>query len=159
MVSVLSIFASEKFIMLIVWLIVVGLGIIIEAQTSDLVSIWFSLAGAVAIVCALAGVEIYIQILVFAIITLILVIATRPFIKKLTNNTEVKTNSDKLVGMVGIVEADIEPNQKGIVRVEFQEWSAVSKKNILIEKGTRVVIMEIVGNKLIVDSVEEIEIK
>ncbi len=151
--------STPQITMLIVWIIIIVLGIILEEATSTLVSIWFSISAAVSLVFAIADFSIYIQIAVFAALSLILVLATRPLVKKLTHNTEVKTNADKLFGMVGTVTKTIEPDDKGSVKVDFQEWTAVSVNNKLIEEKTKVVIKGIVGNKLIVDVVEEIEIK
>lgn len=146
-------------VMIVVWIAVIAIGIIVEAQTSELVSIWFAISGAVAIVCAIAQLSIPIQIAVFSILTLLLVIGTRPLVKKLTKNTEVKTNADKLVGMVGVITKSVEPGERGSVKVEYQEWTAVSKNNQSFLEGTKVVISEIIGNKLVVESIEEIEIK
>ncbi len=146
-------------VMIVVWIAVIAIGIIVEAQTSELVSIWFAISGAVAIVCAIAQLSIPIQIAVFSILTLLLVIGTRPLVKKLTKNTEVKTNADKLVGMVGVITKSVEPGERGSVKVEYQEWTAVSKNNQAFLEGTKVVISEIIGNKLVVESIEEIEIK
>lgn len=150
---------TPQITMLIIWFIIIVLGIILEEVTSSLVSIWFSIAAAISLVFAIAAFDIYIQIIVFAVLSLVLILATRPLVKKLTHNTEVKTNVDKLFGMVGKVIEKIEKDKKGIVKVDFQEWTAVSYKNVTIEEGTNVVIKGIVGNKLIVDVIEEIEIK
>jgi membrane protein implicated in regulation of membrane protease activity len=151
--------STPQVTMLIIWIIVVVLGIIIEESTSSLVSIWFSISAGIALVFAIADFSIYIQLAVFAALSLILIVATRPFVKKMMLNTEVRTNVDKLYGMVGIVKKTIEPDDKGVVKVDFQEWTAISFNNKLIEENTKVVIKGIVGNKLIVDVVEEIEIK
>lgn len=151
--------STPQITMIVIWIIVIILGIILEEATSTLVSIWFSISAAISLVFAIADFDIYIQFIVFAALSLILVIATRPLVKKLTHNTEVKTNADKLYGMVGIVTKTIEPDDKGLVKVDFQEWTAVSVNKKLIEEKTKVVIKGIVGNKLIVDVVEEIEIK
>lgn len=146
-------------VMVVVWIAVVAIGIIVEAQTSELVSIWFAVAGAVAVVCALAGLSIPVQVAVFAGLTLLLVICTRPLVKKLTKNTEVKTNADKLIGMIGTITKGIEPDDRGSVKVEYQEWTAISKNNQPISEGTKVVVKEIIGNKLVVECIKEIEIK
>ena len=151
--------STPQVTMLIIWIIVVVLGIIIEESTSSLVSIWFSISAGIALVFAIADFSIYIQLAVFAALSLILIVATRPFVKKMMLNTEVRTNVDKLYGMVGIVKKTIEPDDKGVVKVDFQEWTAISFNNKLIEENTKVVIKGIAGNKLIVDVVEEIEIK
>lgn len=150
---------ASQITMLIVWFVVIAVGIIVESQTAALVSIWFSLSSAVAMVCALADLSIYIQVAVFSVITIIMIFATRPLAKKLNAKGGLKTNVDKLIGMVATVIEDIEPDQKGVVKVDFQEWSAISFKNQLIEKGTKVVVKTVSGNKLIVDNIEEIEIK
>lgn len=151
--------STAQITMIVVWVVIVVLGIIIEEATSTLVSIWFSISAAFSLVFAIADFNIYIQLAVFAVITLILVLVTRPLVKKLTLNTEVKTNVDKLYGMVGTVIKTIEPDEKGVVRVDYQEWTAVSVNNKLIKENAKVVIKGVLGNKLIVDVIEEIEIK
>ena len=146
-------------VMIVVWIAVIAIGIIVEAQTSELVSIWFAISGAVAIVCAIAGLSIPIQVAVFSTLTLLLVICTRPLVKKFTKNTEVKTNADKLVGMIGVITKDVKDGERGSVKVEYQEWTAIAKNNQTFSEGTKVVISEIIGNKLVVECIEEIEIK
>ena len=145
--------------MIIIWVIVVVLGFVIEEFTSSLVSIWFSVAALISLVLAIAEFNVYIQLAVFAALVVILIFASRPLAKKLMMNTEVKTNADKLCGMIGTVTKTIEPDEKGSVKVDYQEWTAISFKNQLIEENTKVVIKGISGNKLIVDEIEEIEIK
>ena len=151
--------STPQITMIIVWIIVFLIGVIVESQTPQLVSIWFGIAAAIALVCAIADFSIYIQLIVFSTISVVLVVATRPLAKKLTNNTEVKTNADKLIGKIGTILKTIEPDNKGIVKVDFQEWTAISLNGKLIEENTKVVIKGIDGNKLIVDIIEEIEIK
>lgn len=151
--------STPQITMIIVWIIVFLIGVIVESQTPQLVSIWFGIAAAIALVCAIADFSIYIQLIVFSTISVVLVVATRPLAKKLTNNTEVKTNADKLIGKIGTILKTIEPDNKGIVKVDFQEWTAISFNGKLIEENTKVVIKGIDGNKLIVDIIEEIEIK
>ncbi len=151
--------ATPQTTMIVIWVIVVVLGFVIEEFTSSLVSIWFSVAALISLVFAIANFSVYIQLAVFAVLVVILILASRPLAKKLMMNTEVKTNADKLCGMIGIVTKTIKPDEKGNVKVDYQEWTAISFKNKLIEENTKVVIKGISGNKLIVDEIEEIEIK
>ena len=88
-----------------------------------------------------------------------MVLATRPLARKLTLNTEVKTNAEKLIGMKGKVTKNILPNEKGEIKIDYQLWTAVSINDKTISAGESVVVKEIVGNKLVVDVIEEIEIK
>ena len=70
-----------------------------------------------------------------------------------------KTNADKLVGMIGVITKDVKDGERGSVKVEYQEWTAIAKNNQTFSEGTKVVISEIIGNKLVVERIEEIEIK
>ena len=159
MLDFLSITKGTQITMIVIWVIVIALAIVLEEQTAQLVSIWFAAGALGGIVGAILKWEIYWQLLIFAGITFLLVIATRPLAKKLTLNTEVKTNADKLIGMKGKVTKAIMPNEKGEIKIDYQRWTAVSVDDKKINEDEFVVVKDIVGNKLIVDVVEEIEIK
>ena len=150
---------TPQIIMIAIWFMVIILAIILEEQTAELVSIWFSVGGIGGIVCALVKLPIYLQFIVFAAVTLILVLATRPLAKKLTKNSEVKTNVNRLVGMKGKLTKAITEEEKGEIKIDYQIWQAVSVDDKPIEEGTKVVVKDIVGNHLIVDVIEEIEIQ
>lgn len=159
MIDFLSIAKGTQITMIVIWVIVIALAIVLEEQTAQLVSIWFAAGALGGIVGTILKWEIYWQLLLFAGITFLLVIATRPLAKKLTLNTEVKTNADKLIGMKGKVTKTILPNEKGEIKIDYQRWTAVSVDDKKINEDEYVVVKDIVGNKLIVDIVEEIEIK
>ena len=113
--------------MIIIWAIFVIAAIIIEFETANLVSIWFAAGGIAGIVCAVLEMPIWAQILIFAVVSAIFVLATRPFVKKISDNQTVLTNVDRYVGMVAIVTKDIVVGEKGEIKVEFQKWPAISK--------------------------------
>lgn len=159
MINFLSISQSTQITMIIIWVIVIALAVVLEEQTAQLVSIWFAAGAIGGIIAALLKWEIYWQLLIFSGITLILVLSTRPLAKKLTLNTEVKTNADKLIGMKGKITKAISLEQKGEIQIDYQYWTAVSVDNKEIKVGEIVVVKDIVGNKLVVDEIEEIEIK
>ena len=148
--------------MIIIWAIFVIAAIIIEFETANLVSIWFAAGGIAGIVCAVLELPIWAQILIFAVVSAIFVLATRPFVKKISDNQTVLTNVDRYVGMVAIVTKDIMAGEKGEIKVEikveFQKWPAISKgeNNFLV--GDKVIITEIIGNKMIVDKIKEINL-
>jgi len=157
--SFLSLSGSTKTIVIILWTIIIVSTIIIELQTSDLVSCWFGLSGIVCLILSFCSVDIVIQLVVFAVLSTILVIATRPLLKKFNNNEEIPTNVDKLIGMIGVVTKKILVGEKGEVKVNYQKWTAICKNGYSFEEGQKVLIKEIEGNKLVVDIIEEIEIK
>lgn len=151
--------SSINITMAIVWIIVIAVSIIIEEQTAQLVSIWFGVAAIGGIICVLAGVDIIIQIVVFAALSLILIFLSRPLAKKMMQNTEIKTNADRLIGMKGRLTKAITEDEKGEIKIDYQRWTAVSVDNKPINENELVVVKEIQGNKLVVDLIEEIKIK
>ena len=142
-------------IILLVLMIVL---LLIELATVSLTTIWFSAGGLGGLICAICGIDTWIQILVFIIVSAVFVFATRPFVKKMSDNQTIPTNSDRLVGMTGLVTKAILEGEKGEVKVEYQKWPAISKSSKVFKVGEKVVITEIIGNKLIVEELKEIEI-
>lgn len=144
---------------IVVWGITIIVTLIVEAETAELVSIWFTVGAISALICAVCETPIYIQALVFSLVSVILIILTRPLVKKFNLKNTIPTNSDKLIGMTGVVTKEIPVDGKGEIKVSYQDWSAISNTKKLIPVGSEVVIKEITGNKLVVEPIEEIEIK
>lgn len=159
LVSFMSLSLTTKIIMIVVWTIIVIGAIIIETETAELVSVWFALGGIVCLILALCGVDIYIQLIVFSVVSVFFIIVTRPIIKKFAKNDDIPTNADRLKGMIAVVTKDIFAEEKGEVKVNYQIWTAICKSGYEFKIGDKVVVLEIEGNKLIVGKIEEIEIK
>ncbi len=138
---------------LFVWLIFAVFMLICEALTTQLVSIWFVIGGVAAAVSCIFTDNILIQSIVFIVVSLVCLIATRPFVKKI-NAKKQPTNSDRLIGRLGIVTLDI-INQKGEgqINVDGKIWSAKSADEREIKKGASVRITAIEGVKLVVEVV------
>ena len=133
-----------------VWLLlaVVIITLVIEFMTAEIVSIWFLVGSVVSMILAICKVDPAIQIIVFVIVSIVFMVCVRPFIKKYVKRNEIKTNVDSFVGRIALVTEDILDGNRGVVKLDGQEWSAISNENIL--KGTKVVVLSIEGNKLIV---------
>jgi membrane protein implicated in regulation of membrane protease activity len=136
------------------WLaIMVGL-IIFEAMTAQIVALWFIGGSLVALILAIFNVHIAIQIAAFLIVSIALMICINPILKKLNKNKELKTNAEELTEEVGLVVKDIPTDDIGEVKVKYQIWNAISENNEPIEKGKKVSILKIEGNKLVVKEKE-----
>lgn len=136
-----------------VWLILFILFIIAEIATAGpLISIWFCFGALAAMLAAGAGLSLFPQLIVFVVVSIALLIMTKPLVKKYVNNKSVKTNADRILDLKGIVTEEIN-NLKGLgsIKVDGKEWSARNAEGEeVIPAGTEVVIVEIQGVKAIV---------
>jgi membrane protein implicated in regulation of membrane protease activity len=145
----------NEYLMIIIWAVVLVGTILIEFETSDLVTIWFSVGAIGALIAAGLDVNIFGQVAIFIVVSIILLILTRPLTKRFMDKEVVKTNADRMVGMHGVVITEIPFDGKGEIKVSSQIWTAFSGRKDAIPVGTRVVILDIVGNKLLVDILKE----
>ncbi len=137
---------------MIFWLVVLILSIGVEAATLGLTSIWFAPGALIAIIAASFNAPVFIQVILFIVVSLLLLYSTRPIAVKYFNKNRVKTNVESLVGRQAIVISDID-NLQGIgqVVVNGQEWSARSVDDrVKLPVGSVVNIMAISGVKLMV---------
>ena len=135
------------------WLALFVVALIIEIVSADMISIWFALASIPSFIIALLEGHIVVQIVSFIFFTAILLILTRPVVKKYLKTNEIKTNVDAMVGMTVTVIKDIRPNEIGRVVVRAIDWAAMSKETILVGEHARV--LDVDGNKLIVEKIEK----
>lgn len=137
---------------IIFWLVLLILCIGIEVATMGLTTIWFAGGALVAIFAAALGAPIWLQAVLFIVVSLLLLYFTRPIAVKYFNKDRVKTNVESMVGRQAIVISEID-NLQGIgqVTVGGQEWSARSAEDpVKIEVGAVVTVVAISGVKLIV---------
>lgn len=138
--------------MMIIWLVILIVSIAVEVATLGITSIWFAGGALVAVVFAALSLPIWLQILVFLVISLLLMVFTRPIAVKYFNRDRVRTNVESMVGRQAIVISEID-NLQGIgqVTVGGQEWSARSEvDNQCMGVGTVVQVVGVSGVKLIV---------
>lgn len=146
--------------MIALWSAAIVVFLIIEGVTAGLASIWFAIGSAAALVSALFGAPIWLQIVWFVIISGVTLYFTRPLAKKYVNSKTVPTNADRLIGMEGIVTERIDNLEgTGMVSIDGKTWTARSAGDEIIEKGAKVNALEINGVKLIVaEALEHAEV-
>ncbi len=138
--------------MLYVWIAVLVLAVVAEAVTSDFVAIWFFPAALISLILSFFPVPIWLQILLFVVVGLLLVIATRPICRKFMKGKQEKTNVEALVGKTCIVTEEIRNiDEVGEVKVGGLRWSARAEDPTrVIAVDEQVTVVEIQGVKLIV---------
>ena len=136
------------------WIIIFLVLVVIEAVTVDLVSIWFAIGALVCSFVALVTDSLFIQLMVFVLVSIITLLCTKSFVSKVKTRKEVPTNLDCIIGFTGVVTEKI-TNNGGEVVVVGKRWSAVSTNEI--DVGSKVEILAIDGVKLRVRLKEEEE--
>lgn len=138
--------------MIYIWLGILAVMVVAEVLTTQLVSIWFAIGALGAFLTALMGVEeLWIQIIVFVVVSAVALAVTRPLVRKIVNRKVVPTNADMVIGQIGVVTDKIDNvAETGLVKVNGSVWTARSADNSVIEQGEKVEIQEIKGVKLFV---------
>ena len=140
----------------ILWLILLVAFAIVEGVTVSLVSVWFIGGAAAALIAALCGAEVWLQVVLFFGVSIVLLLCLRPLSKRLLKQKKVATNADSNIGKEAIVTEEIDNLQgKGAVKIAGVEWSARSEDGSVIEKDAVVRILRIEGVKVCVQRAQE----
>ena len=133
-----------------IWLMIMIVTVIIEIASTDLTSFWFSIGSFFALVLNLFVQDNYVwlQILVFSVISILSIIFLRPILKKKLEVPKFSTNVDSMIGKKVLVTSEIKESTIGAVKFEGIEWSAITNSEDVISPGEMVEICEVVGNKL-----------
>ena len=141
------------------WLIVSGIFFILEMATTGFLVFWLGLGALLAMVLSFFVDNVIIQVTVFAISSILLIVSTKPLVKKFIDKKTIPTNLDSIIGKEGIVVETIDTvKAQGQVKLNGEVWSAKAfDENKIIEKDTKVVVKEITGVKLVVEESEKKE--
>ncbi len=139
----------------LLWLVITVVLVIIEIASFNLVTIWFAGGATAAMIAAMFHLPMWVQMILFAFVTTVLLVSTRPFVVKVMAK-KTPTNSDRVIGMVGIVTEEIDNiKETGAVKADGKVWSARSAEGSIIPAGAIVNIHEIRGVKVIVSRTQE----
>lgn len=136
----------------IYWLIAVAVLLVLEIVTLGLTTIWFAGGAFAAFIAGQCQAPLWLQILLFLVVSIILLVFTRPIVEKHLNANRTKTNVDSLAGRHGKVIEEIDNfNQTGKVMLDGMEWMARSEDaNIKIMPETKVEVIEVKGAHIVV---------
>ncbi len=142
---------------MVMWLMICVLLVLIECVTLGLTTIWFAIGALVAMFAAMLQAPLWVQSTLFVVISIAMLIFTRPVVAKYFNKNRIKTNVEAVVGKEGIVVTAIDNlNATGMVTISGQEWTArTSESGHKIPEGSIVVVKAVEGVKVIVEEREE----
>lgn len=140
--------------MIVIWFIIIVVAALVELNTMDLTSIWFSVGALVAFILSfIPAFGPVVQIVVFLVISIILIIAVRPVAKNYFKTNSISTNADRLVGKVAVCTKPINVGERGEVKIDGKYWLAITNGDKDIELDEKVEVLAIEGVKLIVDKI------
>ena len=131
----------------IFWVVLIIVFFIVEMISLGLTSIWFALGALAAGIAAMFGAPIWLQCVVFIVVTALSLAFTRKFAMKHIDNKLVKTNSEELIGEIyPVLETIDNERNTGKIKVRDLEWKArLFSGTYSIPKDSKVVIREIRG--------------
>ena len=135
-----------------IWIAVLALSLIVEAFTDQLISIWFAPGAIVATIMDFFKAPLYLQVLVFLVISILGIAVLRRLITKyLKPNASARTNIDAIIGEKCVVTERIDNFAGcGQVKVHGQIWSARGvNEDDTFEVGEVLSVVAIEGVKLI----------
>ena len=135
------------------WLAFIIVLVIIEAATAELVTIWFAGGAVLALILSAFGAPLWAQTGTFAAVSLLLLLLTRPLIKKYMKKGAGENGLDRMIGKQGLVTEQVDNLAgTGEVQVDGQYWMARTSDNSLtIEKDQVITVRQIHGVRLIVE--------
>lgn len=146
--------------MIYVWLFLLVLMIIAELATlTALVTIWFIPPAMIALILAYFNVSVWIQIVVFLIVSIFNLAQTKKIVKFLERKPKFQSNSDSLINKEAILLTAITETSKGTLKINDVTWYVKTIDDTELEEGTVVKIQAIKGNTLIVEKKGEDLIK
>ena len=133
----------------VLWSVLAVGFLVLEGCTVAMVSLWFALGAAAALVLELLGAAFWLQVAAFLVVSGVLLALLRPMLRKYVKTA--KTNVDSVPGSCGLVTADIDNvAYQGQVKLGAMTWTARSTSGAPIRAGTQVVVDRVEGVKVFV---------
>lgn len=142
--------------MVFIWLGLMVACLIIEGTTVGLYTVWFAIGAMLAAICAALGLEFYVQLVVFTLVSVLLLLLLRPVVKNYFSVKKSATNVDRVMEKIGVVIENIDNmTAQGAVYIDGKTWTARSYDGGPIPKGIHVSVKLIDGVKLVVEPLEK----
>ena len=129
----------------LMWTLVCVAALILEVSSGTFYLVCFAIGAVGAVVFSLIDTPLWLQVLVFSLVSAISVFCIRPLLLKYLHpvQKERRSNVSALVGRQGIVIEAISAETPGYVKVDGDEWRAVTADGTAIERGVSVRITAI----------------
>ena len=121
-----------------IWIFIAVIFIILELITNTFFLVWFGVGALAASVLNYLGFDIYVQFIVFVIVSAVLILSTRRFADRITPDSSKKTTAERLIGNTAKVVRRIDENTN-VVNVSGEEWSAHTNDAVNVDDEVKVI--------------------
>lgn len=128
------------------WAIVGVVCLILELSSGTFFIMCFAIGAVFSIIASLIGVSSFgLQVLIFAAFSALSIFFVRPFALKYLHKGEDNrvSNADAIIGRIGTVSEPIEANGYGRVKIDGDDWKAVSVDGSSISCGESVRVVKL----------------
>ena len=133
----------------LLWLGAVVFFVLVEAATTQMVSIWFAIGSVAGLLASMMGFGYVGQLWTFILISAVALAAIRPIAAHRDAGKKVHTNADRVLDVIGRVTEAVDA-EGGVVYADGKSWSARSATGEVIPIGTKVRVERLEGVKLFV---------
>ena len=109
---------------IIIWILIAVLFIILELTTNTFFLVWFGIGALVSAILNYFNFDIYVQVSAFILISVILLLSTRKFALRITEEPGKKAASERLIGKKAVIIKKLNDGE-AIVTVDGDEWRAI----------------------------------
>ncbi|OCT11863.1 hypothetical protein A8709_28780 [Paenibacillus pectinilyticus] len=134
----------------IAWFVLVVLFVILELHTGTFYMLVLAASALFAMIAAISQFSFLIQLCVFTVFAFVIYVFLLPIARRLipSSSKEVLPSPHQLIGQKAYVISEIKPSEGGLVKVNFEMWSAFADDRI--QEGEEVVVIEVRVSKLYV---------
>ena len=138
----------------VAWLVLLVALLVIEIITVGLTTIWGAGGALAALILNILDIPFAGQVVAFFVVTILLLVFTRPFAMRFINTRRLKTNYEGIIGKTIRISQKVD--NIGQTVVNGTEWTVRSEQDdVILEPGTLAKVVNISGVKLIVKKYEE----
>ena len=140
-----------------IWAVVAVVCLILELTSGDFFIICFSIGAVFAAISAAVGLNIYWQLFIFAVFSLLSIFFVRPVALRWLHKNEPNkpSNVDALLGRTGKVTEVIPAGGNGYVQIDGDLWKAVSSSDTVIPVGKTVRVVDRQSTIITVETTEK----
>ena len=147
----------ETYLPFLFWGGLFAISVIIEIASQQLISIWFAAGALVAFFAVCFDTSAEIQLLLFVLVSVLLLICTRPLARKLFSFGIKNTNMQEIGRIATVIQPIDHAKGTGRVRLDGVDWIAVSKTGAPIPLDASVRVDAVDGTKLLVTLLSKTE--